>query len=884
MRQRGISLIEILLTAVVASAAIVGVFVFAAKAKLAASVEREQEQVHTVVSAVEHAFALQPNFAGLGTDGAEVLRNRAPRAEVAYARDDSGKTVLATAFGGQATVVLAVEQVDFPNGMPGKPNNGFSLTYTGLSAPECVGLVGATAALTTRIDLVPSTGDSTLVAGNGEAPEDPALVASLCANNAAVRLSFAPARAIVAGPPPAASVPAVCSPVRERTVVACPAGQEGSITQERFGTCTGPSNSMIYTAWVEVDRVCHEPATAPPEAVPDTPAQHCGKITRTKVLACPWGQTGLIVAHRTIDSCTGVGEPWITVQDSCADPVQATCRPDAEVQSRAIACPTGGGQQIQERVRNSSCPVLDEPEVWGAWSAWSTISSNCQANCLLAGNCCQVRKDGPHEGTQPCPAGTYGVVNVVQERFLGCLDATTQAPNWSDWHVLGREGSCTACPPTSNEVEERWIRSDGPCPDGLVGSITYEDQQVRTRPVSFACPAGTTSLPGPTYGSWTGWTDGGVRRVVANTCAPPAECALPAGTTLTWVVGGNSCSSTLATARTIATGSNLSVSDTVGPATGAAAFACTASGMDSTPLPGASCTVAPTACPSPSGVFREYSDEGDWHAPDTPGQPWFNPQLSNPSVLAAQFARGTRCTAADVGRFLSVGQGGYAGEWYSWLFVCRPSGFVLVAEGEPGRPISWASGFTNTEPYSTAVANSHQGLGWNEPQGWKTAYGPFWQADWVCGAQEPAAPASVSLKATGFFGSPASWWMDSLTTSLDIYAPGNYATGPTRYFLGACPGGGYPPASSYNMYDVCVPEAWPPAGSASCSIPAGTTFNWANSDASGVVKFCSASTSSPATVASGAELSVAGAPATNRASFLCVNGRMVVWPTWNNCS
>src|SRR5690606_36050263 len=98
------------------------------------------------------------------------------------------------------------------------------------------------------------------------------------------------------------------------------------------------------------------------------------------------------------------------------------------------------------------------------------------------GNCCQVRKDGPHEGTQPCPAGTYGVVNVVQERFLGCLDATTQAPNWSDWHVLGREGSCTACPPTSNEVEERWIRSDGPSPDGLVGSITYEDQQVRTRP------------------------------------------------------------------------------------------------------------------------------------------------------------------------------------------------------------------------------------------------------------------------------------------------------------------------------------------------------------------------------------------------------------------
>lgn len=1010
INQRGITLIEILLVAVIVAASVVGVFMFSQKASVTAAVETEQAQVDRVVQTVESLFATQADFSALGSNGAAYLQDNARQAGLRFGTDATGQPSLITELGGgKGTVELISTEVQFTSGAPSFPNNGFALVYNGLEPAECINLITATAARATRVDIGQPGQNQVLVAEQGSIVSDRSQISTACSTNsgATVQLSFANSRGVSVsspGPGPGTTTPSTCSPVRETQITSCPPGQSGSISQERFGNCSGPGNSLVYTAWTTYEDTCNDDAVVPPDEDPDPDVidDLCSSdnVVQYRSTACPVGEIGQIVERRTVNECDSTSGDWELVSNSCFEDNYVTgtpCAPDTE--ERTIGCPSGQGGQIVQ-TRSSTCGGSPPAPVWGSWTE---LSNNCTSSCVANGTCCTVQRE-TQTIMEPCPAGTYGDSGREEERFLGCVSATTQSSSWTPWQVVEASSTCTACPADTQETQTRWQDRTTSCPAGQTGSIEMEAQQTRTRTTSYNCPSGTTSLPSPTVGSWSSWSDTGTTRNVVNNCvtstvcvagsmsgmagwsfnesvidngiqydrndysiasnvlpascgvasgetgtwsytdvprpwqpkcdctaalngvgydyrwgenwgleslgratchfpapqnilvfevqsmeesgsgatavisvttdlgvsttdtfscssftgtgavrrcasrtyetsvgtqtlvfgkrsggqpalfndsnqdvnitsgsyasclAPVASsCSVAAGTTFNWTVGGNSCSFTQSSNTSVSPGSNFTAVDSTAPTTGTANFACTppshtvdpstyTSGQDTncdaparwpdttqddavnrfcatapagssgtvswcpspqveasihvvcggsapvlktTPRPGATCaTSSAPSCPGPSGIFPEYSNEGDWHAPGTPGMPWFNPNLKDPTILATQFTRGTRCNSANIGRFLSVGQGGYAGEWYSWLFVCRASGFELVAEGEIPGSISWASGFSNVAPYSTAVANAHQGAGWSEPQVWKTAYGPVWYADWVCGVTE----------------------------------------------------------------------------------------------------------------------------------------------------
>jgi len=522
-QQRGITLIEILLVAVIVAAGVVGAFIFAANTRVSAAVEREQKEVATIVRAVEGSFTFLPNFGALGTEGATYLRDHSRGSGLRYGVDGTRATLITTLGGGTATVDLAAARVDAPNGTPGVANNGYTLTYRGAKPAECVGLVGATAARTTRIDLLPpDNGTVELVASNGRVSADKGQIARLCAESAVIRLSFAPARAIAASPAGTTPPSARCNPVRERQLATCPTGQTGSITQERVGTCTGANNSLIYTAWTTTETNCVDVGDAPPGQTPDAVPPACGLSVITRAQNCPLGQVGQIVQQRTIDTCRGITPAWEEVSNSCQAPATG-CTPSFNRITRNVACPNAGGHQVQEQTRTSAC--LAGVEVWPAWSAPNTISSNCQASCVDAGNCCVPQREA-RPTPDVCPAGTWGDLQRMEERYLGCANASTQAASWSAWQTFRDEGVCRACPADFTETERgRFIERTSGCPAGQSGSITRRIEQVRTRVRSHACPAGTTTLPEASYTAWSEYRDVDAGVEIANTCAASTACA-----------------------------------------------------------------------------------------------------------------------------------------------------------------------------------------------------------------------------------------------------------------------------------------------------------------------------------------------------------------------
>lgn len=520
--QRGITLIEIMLVAVIVAAGAVGAFILANNTRVSAAVEREQKDIATLTRTVESAFTFQPNFSALGNDGATYLRDQVSGAGLRFGVDGTRATLLTNLGGGTASVELATATVEAPNGAAGVPHNGYTLTYRGVLPAECVRLVSATAARTARIDLLPEGQPGVLAAGNGRVIADKGRIAEACASAPVVRLSFAPARAISAGTTATPPALARCAPVRERQYAACPAGQSGSITQERVGTCTGTNQSLIYTAWTTTETHCVEGGEAPPEALPDALPPACGLSTFTRAQACPAGEVGQIVQRRTIDTCRGITPPWEDVSNSCQVPATG-CTPRFERITQDIACPNAGGHQVAELTRTSAC--IAGAQVWPAWSAPNIITSNCEASCVLNGTCCTPRRE-----TRPipdvCPAGTWGGLQRMEERYLGCANASTQAANWSAWQTFQDEGVCQTCPPNYTETERgHFIERIGGCPAGQSGSITRRVEQIRTRVQSHACPAGTTTAPIASYTPWSEYRDVDEGVIIANTCAVATSCA-----------------------------------------------------------------------------------------------------------------------------------------------------------------------------------------------------------------------------------------------------------------------------------------------------------------------------------------------------------------------
>lgn len=535
-KQRGITLIEILLWSAIVAAAIVAAFAFSKRVRVSAAVETEQRQVEQVIKTVNGLFALQPNFSALGEDGAAYLDQRgATRSGLKLVPDTSGAPSLTTGLG-DGRVVLSVWDVTQPSG-PTIANGGYRLAYPGLSANECVRLASALASNAHQVSVgfnALEDASSVVVSHRYNKTLGGAdVIANVCARpDRVVFLYFAPARSISAGVAgPGGSPSTRCNPIQEKQYAACPPGQMGSIIQARDGTCTGPGNTLVWTAWSTIDSSCLSEPTPLPTVTPPTTPDDCALITATRVQACPLGQTGHILEESVRDTCAGTQTPWTVLPppagNTCQPPPVATCVPTAE--REVVGCPAGQGGQIV-RERYSTCASPQALPGWPAWSAAHVISNTCTANCgvsstsIFGNTCCTPI---PEDRDAPCPAGTYGP-GGKEVRFQGCVNATTQSSTWSAWQPyrdLGGSGTCDTCPATVQETEQQWDPRSETCPAGQTGAITYEAEQVRTRDVSYSCPAGTTALPTPTMGSWTGWVDTGARQNTVDTCVatPPSS-------------------------------------------------------------------------------------------------------------------------------------------------------------------------------------------------------------------------------------------------------------------------------------------------------------------------------------------------------------------------
>ena len=513
--QRGITLIEIVLWCAIVAAAVVAVFVFGKKASVTAAVETEQRQVEDIVKTVDSIFATQPNFAALGTNGAVYLRERAARSGLKFQTNDAGDPILATGLGSGSLTLSSWDAVP-PSG-PAVPNSGYRLAYQGLAPSECSKLVTATYPVAYQVsagqdDLNDSS--ATNLATRGQMTVSPTVIAENCAagdGNATVFLYFYPARAIAGATTPTPLPAARCAPVHERQNVACPAGQTGTVTQERDGTCTGPGNTMVYTVWTTTTDTCQAAPTTPATVTPPTAPDMCTIVSFTNVVACSAGQTGQIIQTRSLDTCAGTYTPWTTTSTMCQNAAgPATCTPSSDTQT--LGCAPGETGSIQQS-RTSSC---SSPTATPTWSAWETVSATCRGSST-----CQPQRE---TGPVPCASGQYGAWSGERERFRRCTNATTQAPGWDAWSVVTPNYGCTSCPPNITDTTTQWVTQSTPCPVGQVGSYTWEEEQVSSRTTSYSCPAGTTALPSPSVSPWGAWVNTGATRNVFNTCAP-ATCS-----------------------------------------------------------------------------------------------------------------------------------------------------------------------------------------------------------------------------------------------------------------------------------------------------------------------------------------------------------------------
>jgi hypothetical protein len=512
-------------------AATAAVFVFSKKASVTAAVETEQHQVEEVVKTVNGLFATQRNFSALGTDGASYLQAHAARAGLKLTTDAHGSPALQTHMGGgHGTLTLASADVGFAGATvaPGTAN-GFVLAYDGLAPAECIGLVTATAASTVKTKVghggaLPAEGVGR-VALRGRLEADKGAIAADCQAQAGtlptVFLFFAPARAVssaAAGPTPAPT----CNPTHEVQYTACPAGQVGTVTQQRDGTCTGAGGALVYTIWTTTDTTCQAEPVAPPTQTTVDPGEQCGPSVFTRSVACPAGQIGQIAQRRDVNTCTGTDTGWQVVAggNACQPaPAAPTCTPSTA--ERTVACPAGQGGQIVQ-TRSATCA---NPTAAPTWSAWVTTSNTCTASCVVNGTCCVVKR-ATQTVVKPCAAGTYGAAGEDQERFLGCVNAMTQSGSWTPWVAIANNGSCTACPATTSNTKRTWQNRSQACPAGETGSITWQAEQIQTQSVSYSCPAGTTILPAPTMGAWSSATDTGATRNRVENCTPVSgSCA-----------------------------------------------------------------------------------------------------------------------------------------------------------------------------------------------------------------------------------------------------------------------------------------------------------------------------------------------------------------------
>ncbi len=142
---------------------------------------------------------------------------------------------------------------------------------------------------------------------------------------------------------------------------------------------------------------------------------------------------------------------------------------------------------------------------------------------------CQQAESLTQTGT--CPAGTWGTETLRTRTVCpnGGVDPNTDAA-WEHPEAWARPvvvtatiaNNCQACPSNERQTQAQWVTRTGSCPSGMTGTVSQEWEQVRSRDITYACPAGRTTAPLPNVGGWSAWSDTGNQRNAVNTCVPTA--------------------------------------------------------------------------------------------------------------------------------------------------------------------------------------------------------------------------------------------------------------------------------------------------------------------------------------------------------------------------
>lgn len=483
----GVSLVELLLFAGVAAAGAVVILGMALNTNAAAKRQQAQSDVGEFKQRLLSSYGATANFTGLSIESA-----KAEELFPAGMLDPLTRDPI-TPWGGAVRVL--------PTARPGRPADSSAvISMEGVPAADCALLVSSLA-----------TGFSEVVVNNitvGAGRQlDVGQLGEACSGRRGNLIQ------LFLDDPHAQEELGQCAGggTLETEIQACPAGQLGSITMQRLLSCPTSYEDAVPGPWTQTANTC-APACELPTPNPVAETRPGG--------SCPVGQLGTITESRTLTySCPApTGSPtvehseWSVSENTCA-PICVAPAPSTD--SRTLECPAGQlGEIVQEQTTTWTCPAPTGSPV-STTSGWTTTSNTCAPECVAPAPTTDAR-------TQECPAGEWGKVEEEQTTTWAC-PALTGLPTSTTTAWTQTANTCATCPAPSSETDTDWEPRSKACPSGQSGSHTWEEQRRRTRSVSYDCPAGTSSLPSPTHGSWSGWSWTGTKRSERNTCAP--SCA-----------------------------------------------------------------------------------------------------------------------------------------------------------------------------------------------------------------------------------------------------------------------------------------------------------------------------------------------------------------------
>lgn len=346
--------------------------------------------------------------------------------------------------------------------------------------------------------------------------------------------------------------------------------------------CTGLENEMVFIFGKDyaVGSYAGDPLDLPPPPTSVTPGNQSpetiivgtpGDVADATVTpSIPPTQTGpsptppIPVPGVPTPSTPNLAPTPSTPSPSTPITVVSECQHGYEDRSAICSAGTWGSlveRQILACILNPGDDLVADKEAWIPWQApndqrlrlgWNLNSGTCTTCPSPA---LENRNQWVAYTQNTCAAGTYGYTNWEREqgsqrtRSFNCPAGTTvlPAPDYTAWTAWVNNGNtrhisnaCTNCPAPSSGTQTQWIGYTAAlCPAGQFGLTNRELEQAQSRSVSYNCPAGTASLPAPTYGAWSAWSNTGNTRAVNSVCnnCPAASTQ----STTQWIAASAAC-------------------------------------------------------------------------------------------------------------------------------------------------------------------------------------------------------------------------------------------------------------------------------------------------------------------------------------------------------